>query len=283
MDYQWSKYLSNKLGKPVTSIKSVHGGDISDAFCIFSQSDQFFLKVNTRSFLSNFQSEGNSLLFLRAKSSLKVPNVLHSGVYQEHAFLVLEFIKSSQPNSVFWQNLGVGLAELHQNHSSEFGHFEDNFIGSLNQKNTDSLSWQSFYDTSRLSPLFKIGFDLGMFNNEDSRNLQTLIKHIPSICPNEAASLIHGDLWSGNMLCSNNSAYLIDPSISYAHREMDIAMTKLFGGFDALFYGAYQDTFPLEADFESRKEIYQLYYLLVHAILFHGGYIQTVKNILGKF
>jgi fructosamine-3-kinase len=131
--------------------------------------------------------------------------------------------------------------------------------------------------------LFKKGFDQGLFNLADSRNLEGLTKNLPAICSDEPASLIHGDLWSGNMLCSGHLAYLIDPSASYAHREMDIAMTKLFGGFDPNFYSAYQEVYPLLPNFESRREIYQLYYLLVHAILFKGGYIQSVKNLLNKF
>lgn len=133
-------------------------------------------------------------------------------------------------------------------------------------------------------PQIKLAVHANLLNKADFDQFAKLFKKLPAICPTEKPALIHGDLWSGNfMVGPKREVVLIDPSTSFAHREMDLAMTQLFGGFDEAFYNTYQEVFPLENGFDQRVEIYQLYYLLVHLNLFGGGYGNSVRNILKRF
>ena len=124
----------------------------------------------------------------------------------------------------------------------------------------------------------------GRMTAKDAQQLERLCRELDAICPDEKPTLIHGDLWSGNVMVNDDGfPVVVDPAVCFAHREMDLAMADLFGGFSMTFYQAYEMTFPLETGFEQRKSIYQLYYLLVHVNLFGGSYISSVRNILKPF
>ncbi|MFK7933996.1 MAG: fructosamine kinase family protein, partial [Saprospiraceae bacterium] len=142
----------------------------------------------------------------------------------------------------------------------------------------------AFYTNERLLPQIKLAVDSNLLNTNDLKEVERLCKQLGNICPTEPATLIHGDLWSGNYVAAGGEeAVLIDPSVSYAHREMDLAMTQLFGGFERSFYYHYQNIYPLEMGYEERVPIYQLYYLLVHVNLFGGSYVDVVRKILQRF
>lgn len=265
------------------SLRPVHGGDISTAYQIQTESNRYFVKLNHSDFADNFQVELQSLNYLRGKSSLKIPESLSTGVYQQFAFLSMAYIESAQPSQAFWIHLGKGLAALHQNSNDQYGFAHPTYIGSIKVNNEWYSEWEDFYWNQRLLPLMKIGILNGLFDQDDLLKLENIIHRQPSYFPQEFPALCHGDLWSGNYVCHQDTPYLIDPSVAYYHREMDIAMTRLFGGFDSLFYQAYQEYYPLKPDWEERIELYQLYYLLVHALLFKGGYIQRSRSIIKKF
>ena len=179
----------------------------------------------------------------------------------------------------FWENFGRDLSYLHQNSNSLFGLDHDNFIGSLVQKNQYHSTWIDFFIHQRIKPQLL----LGNFSSDFLRSCDKLFVKIEDLFSNEPSSLLHGDLWSGNFLSNNERPVLIDPSVYFGCREMDISMTKLFGGFDQRFYDSYNENFPLYEGWEERIDICNLYPLLVHVNLFGGSYYNQTKNIIDSF
>lgn len=269
----------------VTSIRSVSGGDINQAFAIESVEGKFFVKVNHLKALPQlFQGEQNGLEALQRLSNFRIPKVLAVGNDDEHQYLFLEHIHAGSPAHDFWQVLGRKLALMHQQSSSRFGWETDNFLGSLRQYNTWADDWGIFFSAYRILPLVRSICDNGVFSRNDMDAAERLCSRADDIFPPEVPSFIHGDLWSGNfMIDEYGSPALIDPAVCYAHRELDIALTKLFGGFSEEFYTAYNEIYPLEKDWKSRLPITQLYHLLLHAKLFGGHYISRCKEILRRF
>ena len=263
----------------------VSGGDINEAFKIETKEKDYFVKTNTiPNALDMFGKEAKGLSVL--SKVVSVPEILCVDEIAGTAFLLLEFIKNEirTSSSTFWEKFGLSIASLHQTSNSKFGLEHSNYIGRLSQSNSEHDKWSDFYTNERLMPQAKLAVDSGRMGISDLKKLNSLCNRLDEICPIEPPALIHGDLWSGNFLCGKgNRPVLIDPSISFSHREMDIAMSRLFGGFDKLFYKVYQGIFPLQPNYEKREEIYQLYYLLVHVNLFGGSYIQSVRNILKRF
>jgi len=172
------------------------------------------------------------------------------------------------------------LAKLHNKRSIKFGLDFDNYIGSLAQKNTMSYSSASqFYINLRLEPQLKMASQKGYRFN----SIERLYKTVEEVVPNEMASLIHGDLWSGNYMYTKDKAAVIDPAISFAPREMDMAMMKLFGGFSPEVFEVYNEIYPRSEGWEERIELWQLYYLLVHLNLFGQSYYESVERIIKTY
>jgi fructosamine-3-kinase len=196
----------------------------------------------------------------------------------------LEWLEKGAPKKDMWENFGRGLAIMHKQPQEYFGSNENNYIGSLDQNNDPHKEWHSFYTECRIKPLVKKLFDTGIFSSTDIRDADLLCNSLKTILPIEPPSFLHGDLWAGNyMITSSGYAAIFDPAVYFGHREMDIGMTRLFGGFDQRFYEAYHETYPLEKEWEKRLPITQLYPLLVHAVLFGGHYISEVKHIFSAF
>ena len=181
--------------------------------------------------------------------------------------------------------LGHHLAALHQPSAADnFGGQTDNFIGNLPQSNTQQLNWSTFYVQERLLPQLEISRARQMLDPAEIPSLQKMLKRCSTIFPEVKPSLLHGDLWRGNYLISKNgSPYLIDPAIYFGHHEVDIAMSRLFGGFNSTFYDAYAEHFPQRIDDTALMNIYQLYYLLVHLNLFGSSYYSSVHRILKTY
>ena len=263
----------------------ISGGDINQAFLLETTVQPLFLKYNQYAWgAAMLETEGKGLGLLLSARSLAVPTVVGSGSVDDYHYLLLEYWPRTSPTADFWQDFGTGLALMHQRSSSAFGLSFDNYIGSLYQSNKEQDSWHSFYPQERLRPLLLQGFELGLFSQKDLQYFEHLQRALPGLFPAELPALLHGDLWSGNFLIApDGKAGLIDPAPYFGHREMDIAMTKLFGGFQASFYEAYQDVFPLVRGWETRLDLWQLYPLLVHAILFQGHYPAAVRQILRNY
>ena len=213
-----------------------------------------------------------------------VPQVIRYGVVNDHQYLMLEWLEKRGPAKTMWEDLGSAVALMHKQPQEYFGLEEDNYIGSLRQINSRHDEWHSFYAECRIKPLIKILFDAGSYSSTDVMKANTFCKSLKNIFPIEPPALLHGDLWAGNFLItSSGNAALFDPAVYFGYREMDIGMTKLFGGFDQRFYEAYNEAFPFEKGWEKRIELTQLYPLLVHAVLFGGHYIMQTKQVINQF
>ncbi|MCB9081333.1 MAG: fructosamine kinase family protein [Lewinellaceae bacterium] len=271
------------LPAPLISYQVLSGGDISKAIKLSTSAGDFFLKWNTHpEALAMFQAEAAGLQAISAASHLRIPEMLACKQASAHsAFLLLEFIPSENPKVLFWENLGLGMAQLHHIQASQFGFATDNFIGSLSQYNTPSTSFSAFYGEYRLLPQMALARQQGYLGKHESEILDRIVKNLPSLIPEEQPSLIHGDFWRGNILVGpNQQAILIDPAVAYAHRELDLAMAHLFGGFASRFFEAYAAHFPLTPGAENRRTLFQLYFLLVHVNLFGFAYTSQVREIL---
>ena len=275
----------NQKGVSITidEIKSVGGGDINEAYHLRTNQNDFFLKLNKPDlFPGMFEAEKLGLDLLLEHSEFAIPNPLIAGKIPECDFLMMEWIELTSQGD--WKKFGQTLAEMHCQTNSNFGLDHQNYIGSLQQDNTFEQSWSEFYNNHRLHPLCKIAFDNGQLDRSMLRSFENLYQRLDEIYPIEPPALLHGDLWSGNRAFTFDGIPCIyDPAVYYGHREIDLAMTKLFGGFPEEMYQAYHQSYPLENGWETRIPIGQLYPLLVHVILFGGGYANQVRSIVGKF
>ncbi len=279
------EFSSNNLPLQIESSQPKSGGSINDAFELKTSNGQYLLKVNHASrYPGMFEKEVNGLILLRHSESIDIPRPLFTGIIEDRSFIVMELIKPSGQSKEFWKMFGQGLARMHQISHDLFGFYEDNYIGSLEQSNLQHETWAEFFIQERLEPLLMKARDLGEMDSESVRRFDKLFHSIDSFFPVEKPSLLHGDLWSGNYMSNEKGEPVIfDPAVYYGHREMDIAMSRLFGGFSTEFYSSYNDSFPLEKAWEERLEICNLYPLLVHVILFGGGYAGSVKQTLRRY
>ncbi|MEM0993836.1 MAG: fructosamine kinase family protein [Bacteroidota bacterium] len=277
--------IEQQLQVRINSSRICAGGSINEAYLLETSSGTFFLKQNDSAIAANLlRAEVEGLRTLGGKSGIRVPDILLEGQVGHTAFLVLEFIPSGRKSSAFWEQFGYTLARLHRHTAENFGFSSDNYIGALPQYNPAFASWTDFYRTARLRPQLDMAKQQNKLSFKDENAFERLFAQWHNYFPAEAPALTHGDLWSGNFLCNEaESVVLIDPAVSYAHREMDIAMTYLFGGFSAIFYESYQAHFPLAPQFDERLALYQLYYLMVHVNLFGGSYVQSVRRILKRY
>ncbi len=279
--------LRNKLSKSIIiqSYQSVSGGDINEAYRLITSEGLFFMKLNSQSrYPAMFEREAGGLELLEKLGTLRVPKVIAFGENSDDAFLLLEHISSAAHNKNYFANLGRGLAYQHKKTAKYFGLDDDNYIGSLQQSNRHHASWTEFFAEERLRPQIRMARDRGVADSKLSRWFDSLFMRLEEIFPEEPPALLHGDLWGGNIL-SDEKGYpvLIDPAVYYGHREMDLGMSRLFGGFSPDFYEEYHRGYPLENGWQQRLEICNLYPLMVHVNLFGGGYLASVNSILRKF
>lgn len=277
--------LSNLLevmGLDGSRYERVHGGDINEAYKIMREGKSYFLKINeARRYPQMFAREKEGLDALRQSFSLCVPKNISQGEWKDRQYLLLEWIDPGMTREQTLFHFGQALARMHAMPKNFFGWHTDNYIGSIQQVNTRVNGWQEFYSSCRILPLVKALYDRSAFGTRDLRLAENLCRKINELVPSEPPSLLHGDLWSGNFMINiKGEATIFDPAVYCGHREMDIAMTRLFGGFAAAFYEGYQQAYPLQPGWESRVPLFQLYPLLVHALLFGGHYVNTCREIL---
>lgn len=228
--------------------------------------------------------EAMGLLQLEQAVPGSTPTVIGFADDDDKQVLVMEWIDTEGSNKGYWEELGKMLADIHRQSDTEFGYPTDNYMGSLPQLNDRANTFTDFFVQCRIDPMLKQSIDSGKLERTANVQFERIAAKLESIIPNEEPALVHGDLWSGNfMFRADLSPLFIDPAIAYNHREADLAMTRLFGGFDPVFYRAYHSEFPLEPGWEDRADLFNLYPLLVHVILFGGGYSTQVNNILKKY
>jgi fructosamine-3-kinase len=196
----------------------------------------------------------------------------------------MEYLEKGNPSSNFWQNFGESMAALHNHSQENFGLPFQNYIGRLHQPNNSHTKWSDFYKTERILFLLEKARKRTLLTIEEISLAEKICEKFDQLIPEEKPALLHGDLWKGNFIVQENgSAAVFDPATYYGHREMDIAMAQLFGGFDNQFFDAYQASFPLQPGWIDRMEIFQLYPLMVHLLLFGGNYHTQVVSILNKY
>lgn len=278
-----AEQVKSVLGSAITSASPVGGGCVSNTTRLrCADGQQLFLKWSPprEHDINFFAEEARSLKALAATGSIRVPAVIHAA----ESWLLLEWLEPGNPTRASWRLLGTALADLHEHRGEHYGWITDNFIGSLPQSNGASHDWAEFWRTQRILPQLERAGDA--FSARDRTRFDALLAELPALLANanaDGASLLHGDLWSGNIhMLADAAPALIDPSCYYGHREVDIAMARLFGGFADEFYAAYDDAWPLEPNAEQRMRVYQLYYLLVHVNLFGGSYVGSTMSLIGK-
>lgn len=282
-----SNFLADKIGKPVDihSSSGVGGGSINLCYRLETSEGLFFVKVNdAHRYPQMFEKEARGLGALAATGEIPVPEVIGFGENEKDAFLLLKFINSAARMEDFWDDFGHRLAALHKHSQPVFGFAHDNYIGSLFQSNREHKKWEDFFIEERLQPLKRMAFDHGEMDKQDMKAFDVFGKRLSEIFPQEPPALIHGDLWSGNyMVNESGKAVIIDPAVYYGHREMDLGMSQLFGGFYPRFYEAYHEAYSLQPGWRERLDYCNLYPLLVHVNLFGRSYLGQIRSILRKF
>lgn len=276
--------IEDELGIKIKSITSLSGGCISDAFKLTLQdSSNIFLKYNPSTSKDMFVKEAHGLQELNKAGSIRIPQVL----LYDNDFILLEFIESTGRKKTFYEDFGRNFALMHKYVGENYGFYEDNYIGSNPQKNIPgenvSKNWIQFYLNNRILFQLELAQKNGYSTSELRKGISKLEDKINEIIgeSEEKPSLLHGDLWGGNyMVDDKGDACLIDPAVYYGHREADLGMTKLFGGFSSEFYAAYNETFPLPEGYEYRENIYKLYHVLNHLNLFGRGYYSQAMNLI---
>ena len=294
--------VKSRYGADVSVLHSdsVAGGDINLAYQVrLSCGNDIFVKANSVKNADFFATEAKGLRALHSVKAIGVPEILGRGIDRQkgYSFLALEYIESAPSIPSYWETFGHELATLHRaktaafavgeetgGHSSVYGFPEDNYIGATPQKNRPMGKWLDFYRECRLMPqidMAKRYVDSGLRKKADH-----LIDHLDSYLREpDFPSLLHGVLWSGNMLCGpDGKAWILDPAVYVGDFEADLAMTQLFGSLPQRFYDAYSEVNPIDrAGYRERKKLYDLYHMLNHLNLFGTMYLGSVAVIIEEY
>jgi protein-ribulosamine 3-kinase len=286
---QISQQIALTTGEPFTLAdkKSVAGGCINSAYVVTEQNSKqkYFVKINSASQLPMFEAEFAGLEEINKTNTIQVPNPLCVGEEESNAFIVMEYLdighaSGRQSN----QQLAQDLAKLHYSSQTNYGWFRNNTIGSTPQINDVHSDWAVFFRDNRLRFQLDLAAKKG-FRGALSDRGELLLNKVDLFFDQykPVASLLHGDLWSGNYSVTvENVPVIFDPAVYYGDREADIAMTELFGGFSKDFYSAYDEAYPLDAGYPVRKTLYNLYHILNHLNLFGGGYLSQSEQMIDQ-
>lgn len=267
----------------IRSSSSVAGGSINQAMVVSDGESRFFVKINHADRVDMFSAEARGLREIADTASIRVPAPICHGHNGENAYLVMEYIPLHGLDKPSATVLGEQLACMHRHTADRFGWDRDNTIGSTPQCNEHSDDWPAFWRHQRLGPLagmLKNDAPVGMLDS-----IYALMEKVDVFFNDytPVASLLHGDLWGGNVSRDEQGAPVIfDPAVYYGDREADIAMTELIGRLDGNFYTAYQEHWPLDDGYALRRDLYNLYHVLNHAVLFSGGYLSQAQGLAGR-
>ena len=273
----------------VVSCSSVGGGCISAAFkvtVVRRQDCALFVKCNEGTFLRNFQCEQEALAELGAVGAIEVPKPLASGLVGNKAWFVASWIDQSPITQDFFETFGRQLARLHRSSNGpEIGWPRDNYLGAAHQPNASCDSWSDFVSEHRIGYQLRWAITQGYDDRGLREGCESIMQNMSDLLAgrDDNASLLHGDLWSGNYLCgSNGEPVIIDPAVYRGCREAEFGMLKLFGGCPVTFYQAYQQENPMPDGWERRVRIYVLYHLLNHLNLFGSGYLNQCRTLASE-
>lgn len=279
-------------GVRIAGSRPVTGGDVNRA-CALKLTDgrQIFAKLNTLENADIFTAEAVGLCAIAATEAIGTPDIYGSGVDAEKncSFLLMEYIESGNRPRDYWETFARQLAGMHRavtdgmTVGGKYGFVRDNYIGIRKQKNQVYDNWTAFFRDCRLIPQLEAAGSY--FDRAERKKITGLLDRVEEILVEPVyPSLLHGDLWAGNFITGTDGrAWLIDPAAYVGHREADIAMTELFGGFPRTFYDAYREAAPMQAGYEDRRDLYNLYHLLNHLNMFGGSYLSGVRRILNRY
>jgi fructosamine-3-kinase len=280
-----AKQIQATTGRPFTprAPQSVGGGCINAAVRLSDGRESYFVKTNAASSLEMFEAELAGLHALAATRTLRVPEPLCCAIAGDQAYLVLEYIDTGPARGGSAAQAGRQLAALHRSTGQRFGWYRDNTIGATHQANTESDEWAEFWRTNRLGFQLRLAADNG-YRGPLQRRGEQLLERLPELLEHAPLpSLLHGDLWGGNLSYDREGNPVVyDPAVYYGDREADLAMTELFGGFSGDFYAAYREAWPLDPGYAVRKILYNLYHVLNHLNLFGGGYLGQAQNMTDR-
>jgi fructosamine-3-kinase len=251
----------------------VGGGCINTTVKLSDGSRTFFVKLNRSDLLDMFDAEADGLAALAATETIRVPEPVCSGVSGNQAYLVLESLEMGHSGGKSAELAGRQLAEMHRTTQDRFGWFRDNNIGSTHQPNGEMTSWIDFWRERRLGFQLELAARNG-YGGALQRLGERLMDRFPALIDHDPVpSLLHGDLWGGNLAYDRaGNPVIYDPAVYYGDREADLAMTELFGGFGSTFYAVYREAWPVDPGYAVRKTLYNLYHIINHTNLFGGGY-----------
>lgn len=276
--------ISTTTGKAFHIDKQSHvgGGDINTAMKLSGTNKDYFLKLNSASLLDMFEAEAAGLSDLASAGAIRVPEPVCTGISGSQAFIVMEYLDLGGRGAM--SSFGEQLAQMHRHTKDQFGWHRDNTIGSTPQINDWKDNWINFWSEHRLGYQLELAAARGIGSaaiKTGEKLQERLGDYFQDYQPE--ASLLHGDLWSGNYgFLSNGEAVIFDPATYYGDREADMAMTELFGGFGGEFYAGYSASWPLDAGYKIRKTLYNAYHILNHFNMFGGGYGSQAESMMGR-
>ncbi len=281
-----SKHFNEKV--EIRARASVSGGCINQAWKLtLSNGEEVFLKENSADFKGMFTAEVKGLKALMVEGGPQVPIPIAAHTDGRSQFIVMTFIRQDRHAPMFWEKFGYAFARLHTHKAADYHGFQgDNYIGSTPQMNPKCKSWIEFFGKRRLGFQIELAAQKGLAGAALIDKTKKLISRLADYLPEpEHASVLHGDLWSGNVMTNQDGqAAIIDPATYYGHNEADLAMTELFGRFDSAFYAAYNEILPISREYnESRKEIYYLYHVLNHLNIFGASYASQAMSIVNRY
>ncbi|MFV1993664.1 MAG: fructosamine kinase family protein [Acidiferrobacterales bacterium] len=273
---QIDQEISKKLGESFVSSshRPVGGGCINEAYSISDGNQTFFVKLNSTNMAPMFVAEAAGLQEIIDSTSVRAPKPVCWGATVDHSYIVMESLALGGNSTGAGAILGQQLALMHKKTSDQFGWKMNNTIGSTPQPNTYNENWLTFYGESRLAYQLELAAKNGCdasLTDKGNKLLDLFHYFFTNYAPRP--SLLHGDLWSGNVaVLTSGQPTIFDPAVYYGDREADLAMTELFGGFGQPFHDAYNETWPLDPGYSTRKTLYNLYHILNHFNLFGGAY-----------
>jgi fructosamine-3-kinase len=276
--------IVRELGGSIEACSSVGGGDSHAAVRVRVAGRDAFVKLGRPGDAATFAAEADGLAWLREADALRIPEVLACGDAAT-PYLALEWVTTGTGGDAYELRLGHGLAALHRHGAPSFGHIRDNVCGRIPQRNAARADWPSFYGEQRLLPLVQRTRDEGTLDRDTARAIERVVARLAELCgPAEPPARLHGDLWAGNAICDGDGhPVLVDPAVYGGHREIDLAMMRLFGGFSARSFAAYHERFPLAPGAAERVALYQLYPLLVHVAMFGSSWVARLRRAAASY
>ncbi len=261
----------------------VGGGCINTALKLSDGRRDYFVKLNSARLADMFVAEAEGLRTLAASHSIRVPEPVCHGTLDAQAYLVMEHIRMGGAGRNSAETAGSQLAAMHRHTRKDFGWHRDNTIGSTHQPNKPHDDWIGFWRERRLGFQLRLAASNGHGGSLQS-NGEKLLDGLPALLVHTPEpSLLHGDLWGGNLSYGpDGEPVIFDPAVYYGDREAELAMTELFGGFPRHFYAAYNEAWPLEEGYRVRKGLYNLYHILNHLNMFGGGYLGQAQDMIER-